>query len=533
MRFFLPFLAFLLTFQSLTAQNPGNPGLLEEMPVKPPPPGKPAPPGKAYNAYGFLISEKQAYWSKRGSHYTDKYYQDGKSGMKAQDGTVLIPAEYDDLHFQYCGFMVASKEGKFGVINEANQTVIPFSYKRLELLYKPQAFQVPQGVPLEDLRLLATLENGHAGLINGKGEVIFPFRENRYVEVVYYYPAVRTTQGYVTSDPPVYQKAMAQTALIFRQPQEIGVVAMDGQIVLPFQYATMDVYYGAPDILAKHPGWLQVGDADGKVGIFDLSRRQWMIEPKFQDGINPIYTLNPGEKPFGSLLFATRAETDPDEHGVTYIRAGVIDSTGRTMLPFEYDGFGLSFLHQGKFHIWAQKMGKWGVVDMVNRVVTPFEHPKVVQQFKMDRGPYFSLKDPTDQYFGLLSLEGKMAIPFKYKWLGDHNGRVVIFVNEGMKCGLVNDQGREVLPGIYTDIQLLRHGFFYINAESKLGIVDPSGKVLVQPAYRGAYKEEMLPHFFNDFKARGIPEAEVVTVLTREDGAAFAIMKNGALISLD
>ncbi|MBK7408966.1 MAG: WG repeat-containing protein [Saprospirales bacterium] len=46
--------------------------------------------------------------------------------------------------------------------------------------------------------------------------------------------------------------------------------------------------------------------------------------------------------------------------------------------------------------------------------------------------------------------------------------------------------GREVLPGIYTDIQLLRHGFFYINADSKLGLVDPSGKVLVQPAYKGA-----------------------------------------------
>ncbi|MBK7408964.1 MAG: hypothetical protein IPJ40_13430 [Saprospirales bacterium] len=71
--------------------------------------------------------------------------------------------------------MVASKEGKSGVINEANQMVIPFSYKRLELLYKPLAFQVPQGVPLEDLRLLAIREDGQAGLLNGKGEVIFPF----------------------------------------------------------------------------------------------------------------------------------------------------------------------------------------------------------------------------------------------------------------------------------------------------------------------------------------------------------------------
>jgi hypothetical protein len=507
--------------------------ILEELPAKPAPPARQTPPGYAYNDYGYLITAQQAYWSKLGSNYSDKFYENGKSGMKAQDGTVLLPAEYDDLHFQYCGFMVASKEGKFGVINEDNHVVIPFSYKRLELLYKPQAFQVPQGVPLEDLRLLATLENGHAGLINGKGEVIFPFRENRYVEVVYFYPAVRTTQGYVTSDPPSYQIAMAQTGLIYHMPGEMGVVAMDGQVVLPFEYATMDVYYWAGDLLVQHPEWLQVGDADGKVGVFDLRRREWMIEPKFYGGIGPLYVMNPDEKPFGPLLFATQAETDPDQDGVTYIRAGVIDSAGRTVLPFEYEGFGLSFLHQGKFHIWAQKTGKWGVVDIDNKVVTPFERPKVIQRFDMTRGPHFSLKDSTDQYFGLLSLEGKMAIPFRYKWLGDHNGRVVIFVNEGMKCGLVDDQGREVLPGIYTDIQLLRHGFFYINAESKLGIADPSGKVLVPPAYRGAYMENTLPAFSGAFKAKGIPEAEVVTVLTREDGAAFVFLKSGKMVGLD
>jgi hypothetical protein len=507
--------------------------IMEALPELPKQPEKPAPPGYAYNDYGFLITANQGYWSKLGSHYSDKYYQNGKSGMKARDGTVLIPAEYDDLHFQYCGFMVASKEGKFGVINEANQAVIPFSYKRLELLYKPQAFLVPKGVPLEDLRLMATRDDGYVGLLNGKGEVIFPFRENRYVEVVYFYPGARTTQGYVTSDPPAYPSAMRQTALIYHLPQAMGVVAMDGQVVLPFEYAAMDVFYWAQELQVQHPEWLQVSRTDGKAGIFDLNRREWMIEPKFYGGIGPLYVLNPDGKSFAPMLFATQAETPPDEEGVIHIRAGVIDSTGRTVLPFEYMGFGLSFLHQGKFHVWAQKMGKWGVVDIDNKVVTPFEHPKVIQRFDMDRGPHFSLKDPSDQFFGLLSLEGKMAIPFKYKWLGDHNGRLIIFVNEQMKCGLVDDQGREILPGIYTDMQPLRHGFFYINSESKLGIVDPSGKVLVQPAYRGAYKENMLPVFSGDFKARGIPEAEVVTVLTREDGAAFAFLKNGKLISLN
>ncbi|MBE2206637.1 MAG: WG repeat-containing protein [Saprospiraceae bacterium] len=508
---------------ALPAQQPA---VLEEQPrtiqktTKPP-----APAGYAYNDYGQIVTAQQAYWSELGSHYTRKFSQNGKNGMKAQDGTVLIPAEYDDLHFQYCGFMVASKEGKFGVINETNKAVIPFEYKRLELLYKPLAFQVPKGVPLEDLRLLATRDDGQSGLLNGKGELVFPFRENRYVQVAYFYPAARTTQGYVTAEQPDYQSAMRQTALIYHQPDEKGIVAMDGKILLPFEYATIDVSYGTDERPAQHPEWVQVCNADNACGIFDMRRRAWMIEPKFYGGIALMQASPP--------LFTTQAETEPDEHGVTYTRYGVIDSTGRTVLPFEYLNFGLTFVHQSKLHIWAQKMGKWGVVDIDNKMVTPFEHPKVIQHLKMERGPHFSLKDPVGEFFGVLSLEGKLVVPLKYKWLGDHNGHLIIFVNEQMKCGLVNDQGREVLPGIYTDIQLLRHGFFYINAESKLGLVDPSGKILAQPTYRGAYLENTLPAFSGDFKAKGIPEAEVVTVLTREDGAAVVVLKNGKMIGLD
>lgn len=533
MKHFTIFVGLLLATLAVSAQEPDT-TILEELPAKPAPAKavRQAPPGYAYNDYNYLITAQQAYWSKLGSYYTDKYYQNGKTGMKANDGTVLLPAEYDDLHFQYCGFMVASKAGRFGVINEANEVVIPFSYKRLELLYKPLAFQVPKGVPLEDLRLLATREDGQSGLINGKGETVFPFRENRFVHAHYFYPAARSSQGYVSSDPPAYPAAMRQTVLIYHQPGERGVVGMDGQIVLPFEYAAIEISYGNQESDSQNPEWVQAVKADGKAGLFDLRLRRWLIEPKFYGGIGALQNLNPGEKPFYPTLFATQTETEPDEAGVTYIRSGLIDSTGKTVLPFEYDGFDKHFLHDGKLNFWTQK-GKWGVVDIDNKVVVPFEHAKPIQKFVLNGRPHFSLKDPSDQFFGMLSMDDQMVIPFQYKWLGDHNGRLVIFVNEEMKCGLIDAKGTVALPATYTDIQLLRHGYFYINSESRLGIVDPSGKVVVQPAYRGAYKENMLPALSGAFKAKGIPEAEVVTVLTKEDGASFAFLRSGKIVNLD
>lgn len=164
-----------------------------------------------------------------------------------------------------------------------------------------------------------------------------------------------------------------------------------------------------------------------------------MIEPKFYGGIALMHAAPP--------LFVTQAETEPDQDGVTYTRHGVIDSTGRMVLPFEYMEFGLSFLHQSKLHIWAQKMGKWGVVDIDNKLVTPFERPKVIQHLKMERGPHFSLKDPAGEFFGLLSLEGKMVVPLKYKWLGDHNGRVIIFVKSADEVRLGERPGPGSLAG--------------------------------------------------------------------------------------
>lgn len=531
-RLFILIGLFLVTL-FINAQDPDS-LIFEELPDKPADEKAvpQAPSGYAYNEYGYLITAQQAYCRDRGSFYTEHYYLNGKKGMKATDGTILIPAEYDDLHFQYSGFMVASKEGKFGVINEANNIVIPFTYKQLELLYKPLTFQVPIGVPLEELRLLATREDGHKGLINGKGEVIFPFRENRFVKVCYFYPAARTTQGYVTSDLPSYPIAMRQTVLIYHMPGEIGVVGMDGHIVMPFEYAAIETFYGNQEFESKNPEWVQAIKSDNRVGLFDLSHRRWLIEPKFYGSIGILNKLNSNENPSYPILFTTQSESEPDESGVTFIRSGLIDSTGKTVIPFEYDAFGTHFVYNGKVHFWVQK-GKWGVVNIENMVIVPFEHTKPIQLFELNGRPHFSLKDPSNQFFGILSMENLLVIPFQFKWLGDHNGRLVIFVNDEMFCGLIDAKGIVALPASYKDIQLLRHGYFYVNAESRLGIADPSGIVVVPPSYRGVYMENMLPHFSSSFKAKGLPEAEVVTVLTKEDGSAFAFLKSGQLVNLD
>ena len=135
--------------------------------------------GDVPNAYGYPVPAELLEWSKKGSNYARSYSENGKQGMKASDGTILIKAEYDYIHFEYSGFMLASKEGKMGVINEANTVVIPFEYKQLDLIYVNRGSQIPKGVPLESLRLLAKKEDGSVGILSGEGEIIAPFRQTR------------------------------------------------------------------------------------------------------------------------------------------------------------------------------------------------------------------------------------------------------------------------------------------------------------------------------------------------------------------
>lgn len=153
--------------------------------------------------------------------------------MRGGGNAVLIPTEYDNIHFEFSGFMIANKGGKEGVINEANEPIIPFEYKSLDILYRSQVGQVPKGVPLTELRLLARKDGNLWGILDGYGQVVFPFVVcDQPPRVMHFYEAERSAGGEIRSYPLNYENVRRRTAIYFDNSEKPALVNADGQPIL-------------------------------------------------------------------------------------------------------------------------------------------------------------------------------------------------------------------------------------------------------------------------------------------------------------
>lgn len=489
-------------------------------------PNQVAPTGYEYNEYGDLITANQNYWRKRGSNYARSYYEDGKYGMRASDGTILIAAQYDQIHFAYGGFMIAAIDGKHGVVNEANEVIIPFEYYSLQIIYADHAARIPgPEVQRDELRLIAQQEKGQVGIIDGNGQVVSPFRESRLWQVQYFYEAPRNDRGNIMSPPEDYQKILEETALVYRF-DGAGILNGKGDTILPFIYDDIETLYGT-----KNPAWIQV-EKDGKHGLYDLAKG-WLLPMEYGGELGLLHLLVEDGKPFYPTLFIAQKEVGTRAYGVPILKAGLIDSTGQEILPFEFDGFGTSFMLDEKRHFVANKEGDWGLINSDHKVIIPFQHTKFLRKYDLDGKPCFALKDSTNTYYGILSLDNELIVPYQYKWFDECNGQLLEFLKEDGQGGLLNAAGEEVFIGDYPGFALLRGGYFQcVNSEGLNGIVSPDGKLILEPTFKGVYPEELIASFSTYFRNNGINEEDVITVLSKDD-KVFAFLKNEELVEFN
>jgi hypothetical protein len=496
-----------------------------DMPVEKAVSGEKAPPGYAYNAYGDLITANQAYWRDRGPNYVRTFSGNGKIGVRASDGTVLIPPQYDQIQLPYGGFMIAAKDGRMGAVNEANEAVIPIVYSHLEVLYSGVPYQFPRISDLKELRLIAKDTAGQVGIINGRGQVVSPFRETRMTQTQYFYSAPRNQRGQVLTPPENYAAALQQTALIYRF-KLAGAINGHGETLLDFEYDDILTIYGS-----RNPAWVQV-EKNGQFGLYDLSGR-WLLPIAYSKEFGMLHRLTEDGNPFYPTLFIAHKVVDTLAYGQLESKVGLIDSTGNELLPFAYDDFGTTFEHKGARYFIAKQKGGWGLLDDQGELRIPFVHPKLLRAYKMNDQRFFSLKDSTDTYYGLLSMEGELAVPFRYKYFDECNGQLLEFMNEEGLAGLINTAGVEVLPADYSGLALLRDGYFQCVSTDRLnGVVRPNGQVLLEPRFKGVYPESLIASFQGAFQRQGIPKDEVITVLTNDEGT-WVLLQNEDLIKLE
>lgn len=210
---------------------------------------------------------------------------------------------------------------------------------------------------------------------------------------------------------------------LFEENGKVGLKDDHGRILIPANYDAIGWSTGQFTVIDKVVGY----QSDGLWGIISTSNKV-LTPPEFLD-------LRPAE---GSLLVAQKKS-------YSYQRPsfGVIDVSGKTVIPFLYDGIKLSNMR-------AILMSR----SRVNRY-----------------------------RFGLADLSNKLLIPIAYQRiyaLGSLRYAVENFEN---KTAIFSDAGEQITGFNIDSISVFQKNFAIIYQDDQQGLINRQGQVVVKPEY--------------------------------------------------
>lgn len=280
----------------------------------------------------------------------------GKQGLyHVNQKKLVLPFEYEEIKYGFKGYFMAKKDKKWGLMDSIGQVKIPLQY--------------------EYIGLTSAGLSGYADkkytLYSQNGEKLSDLSFDKY-------------------------HYMGAKGMILSVNGKFGLMATDGRILAPFEYDDMTV----PE---DHdlPFSIVVTNKNGKLGAIDFNGKIW-CEPKY-DMILPE-----------SLLFSDSRSMTPVFNGYTnlpnrfhFVQVGkfygTVDNEFKTIIEPTYDYFLKS---PDRAVMFAQKNGKWGIIDPQGKVIIPLEYD-YKPEYK--DGNYLVSKD---RKTAIVNRDGKILVPF-------------------------------------------------------------------------------------------------------------------------
>jgi len=189
----------------------------------------------------------------------------GRYGFYNGSKTV-IPLIYEYLPKSFSDFMIAKKDGVFGVINRRNETVLAFEYNELRTM----AYQA-------ETSALIAKKNGLYGLIDRQGNILLPLEHksfNKIHDETYAYEnpegkfGLVDTSGAILQSPryDYYPGQWYNDHYIAKIEGMFGIINERGKVILPFEYAYLNSNIG-PFLIASKEGKMGLIDQDLNVAI--------------------------------------------------------------------------------------------------------------------------------------------------------------------------------------------------------------------------------------------------------------------------
>jgi hypothetical protein len=245
----------------------------------------------------------------------------------------------------------------------------------------------------------------------------------------------------------------ANSYSVFEENGKVGLKNAEGQVLIPAEYEALGWSNGAFSVVDNVIGYY----ASNRWGLISISNHR-VTKAEYEE-------LLPSE---GSLLIARKKSKVS-----LRIAAGCINTSGKEIIPFQYDGLKISALRAIVF----TKIGnqyKYGLIDLTNKTLIPqqYQHIRSIGTLR----------------YAVLNFEGKTALytdagkqitEFNIDSLSSFRKNYAILY-QGINRGLIDREGMIKLEPKYRDITIRDDGSVRVRDTNEWLFLDGQNKLIRQ-----------------------------------------------------
>lgn len=411
-----------------------------------------------------------------------------KMGLINTLGEEALPLEYEDLWIHDNGYIVASKDGGYGILSPSLNWIITPQYYRITMLGNTHFMAVVDGenklfdysgheIPLEDFDEIETLSNGFYKLtrigrynlmcvVNSQGKTIVEYdyyEELKSLNNGLMLVTKRESQGIDSRDKTVYNLINIQgkellpidyeeinfetsSILSVRYDQKWGLVDIMGNIIVDpvYEYKLKFDEDNTSEIQVVGSSYTQRLKLNGQIFVSNGAEKI-LLPQSFYWGSDFVN---------GFCIVRSKGHCSID-----YV--GVINLKGETIIPTQYQEINIL-----SNNVIVAKNGKglWGVFNDCGNIIMDFVYDLIEPQ---EDSFYALIKK--GQIYGIANLETNEIVLFekygvKHLWNLDRYGRCLYSKHayergcepcEGGNIGLINMNGIIVPADEYLEIYSL------------------------------------------------------------------------------
>ena len=210
------------------------------------------------------------------------------------------------------------------------------------------------------------------------------------------------------------------------------------------------------------------------------------------DSLGQIYT----NETFKQTMLLDDGYAKVEKNG----KYGIINKDGKYTVPADYDEMKFVVSHKNETFIGVKRNRMYGIINLKNEIVYPFifetcaelsVHVSIPQNRQAGFYAFLTItKRATLEYYYLNFDPSKNVITTQR----NHTAGFKIVTkncssNSTGKCqGVVNWEGKQIIPSNYTMIKELKYNTFQVGSPKGIGLMDTLGRMLIPPVYAYMYE---------------------------------------------